>query len=108
MATELERCQTHTRMTFSSVLSTHDLTDETSCVIGRDFENENPAQSRQTEVQDICICIESSFPHTILLMRLGEYMVATLKMKTHVNVDRQTYRQSRTVQIDSPGYLHRI
>ena len=46
--------------------------------------------SKQIDVRDICI--ESTFRHTTLLMRLDECMVATLKMKTHVKVDGQTFR----------------
>ena len=46
--------------------------------------------SEQIDVRDICT--ESSFRHTILLMKLDECTVATLKMKTHVKVDGQTFR----------------
>ena len=50
--------------------------------------------SKQIDVRDICI--ESTFRHTVLLMRLDESMVATLKMKTHVKTDIRS------------GYLHRL
>ena len=36
--------------------------------------------------------LAQSFRHTILLMKLDECTVATLKMKTHVKVDGQTFR----------------
>ena len=46
--------------------------------------------SKQIDVRDICI--ESTFRHTTLLMRLGVYMVATLKTKTQLKVDRHKFR----------------
>ena len=38
------------------------------------------------------VFLAQSFPHTTLLMRLGVYMVATLKTKTQLKVDRHKFR----------------